>query len=87
MNYCQSCGMPMEDTSLYGSEKDGSKSVDYCKYCYDEGAFTADQTLDEMIATCIPFMVKEGMSETEASKLLHESLPHLKRWTNTSNRV
>ncbi len=87
MNYCQSCGMPMEDASLYGLEKDGSKSTDYCKYCYENGAFASDQTLEEMITSCIPFMVNEGMSEQDASKLLRNNLPHLKRWKNTSTGV
>lgn len=87
MNYCQSCGMPMEDTSLYGLEKDGIQSKDYCKYCYEDGTFRTDQSLEEMIASCIPFMVQEGMSEDEASTLLNDSLPHLKRWKNTNTGV
>ena len=33
MNFCQSCAMPMADGD-YGTEKDGSESHDYCKYCY-----------------------------------------------------
>lgn len=44
--YCQSCGMPMGQTdALYGTEADGSKSGDYCHYCYAEGAFTVDCTM------------------------------------------
>ncbi len=79
--YCQSCGMPMEDVSLYGTEKDGSKSQDYCTYCYEDGNFKKpDETMEEMIETCIPFMKENGMDENEARELLNNSLPHLKRW-------
>ena len=48
--YCQSCGMPMGNgDELYGTEKDGSKSSDYCSYCYENGTFKQDCTMDEMI--------------------------------------
>ncbi|WMM25737.1 zinc ribbon domain-containing protein [Tissierella sp. MB52-C2] len=80
--YCQSCGMPMEDISLYGKEKDGSKSLDYCTYCYEDGSFRKpDETMEEMIETCIPFMKENGMAEEEARAILNNALPHLKRWS------
>ena len=51
---CQSCGMPMGPTDEhYGTEADGSKSKDYCKYCYQNGAFTADCTMGEMISSSL----------------------------------
>lgn len=79
--YCQSCGMPMEDTSLYGTEKDGSKSLDYCTYCYEGGSFRKpEETMEEMIETCVPFMKENGMAEEDARAILNNSLPHLKRW-------
>ncbi|WP_312906483.1 zinc ribbon domain-containing protein [Tissierella praeacuta] len=79
--YCQSCGMPMEDASLYGTEKDGSKSQDYCAYCYEDGNFRKpSETMEEMIETCVPFMKENGMEEKEAREILNNCLPHLKRW-------
>lgn len=83
--YCQSCGMPMGDTDdLYGTNADGSKSEDYCKYCYMDGAFTADISMEEMIEVCVPHMVaaNAGMSEDEARKIMKEFFPKLKRWQN-----
>lgn len=81
MNICQSCGMPMNKEELFGKEKDGSKSVDYCVYCYPNGEFNnPNETLQEMIDTCIPFMVEEGMDKEEARKMLENQLPQLKRW-------
>ncbi|WP_353092822.1 zinc ribbon domain-containing protein [Tissierella praeacuta] len=79
--YCQSCGMPMEDMSLYGTENDGSNNQDYCIYCYENGRFRKpDETMEEMIETCVPFMTEKGMGEKEARELLNSFLPYLKRW-------
>ena len=36
---CQSCGMPLDSEDVKGTEKNGMKSNDYCKFCYDKGAF------------------------------------------------
>ena len=57
LTYCGSCAMPMTDTVLYGSEVDGSKSPDYCSYCYVNGNFTADVTMEEMVDFCVPYLV------------------------------
>ena len=46
--FCQSCGMPIDD-STFGKEADGSKNEDYCHYCYADGHFTKECTMDEMI--------------------------------------
>ena len=37
---CQSCSMPLSSGELSGTEKDGSRKKDYCKYCYENGRFT-----------------------------------------------
>ena len=81
--YCQCCGMPMGETDeMYGTEADGAKSKDYCQYCYANGAFTADCTMDEMIEACVPMMASanSGMSEEQARNLMREFFPTLKRW-------
>jgi len=81
--YCQCCGMPMGATDeMYGTNADGSKSDDYCKYCFENGAFTADCTMDEMIEFCVPHMAtaNSGMSEDTARNMMREFFPTLKRW-------
>ncbi len=81
--YCQSCGMPMGKTDeLYGTEKDGSKSADYCSYCYQDGAFTFDGSMEEMVEICVPPMVENSPSMTEdaARGMMKQILPMLKRW-------
>lgn len=84
--YCQSCGMPMGVTDeMYGINEDGNKNEDYCKYCFENGAFSADCTMDEMIEFCVPHMTSanSGMSEDDARKMMREFFPTLKRWKST----
>ena len=81
--YCQSCGMPMGATdNLYGTNADGSKNEDYCKYCFENGEFTQDCTMEEMIDICVSHMdpADSGMSEDEAKKMMLEFFPTLRRW-------
>ncbi|MEG0077297.1 MAG: zinc ribbon domain-containing protein [Anaerorhabdus sp.] len=77
MKICQSCGMPLNE-DLFGKNSDGTNNEDYCLYCYEDGRFTVDCTMEEMIDFCLPHM--EGMNEEEARKMLNEMLPQLKRW-------
>lgn len=81
--YCQCCGMPMGETDeMYGTEKDGSISKDYCKYCYDKGEFLADCTMEEMIEFCIPPVLEANpeMTAEKARSMMQEWFPNLKRW-------
>ncbi len=83
VRYCQSCGMPMGDSDeMYGTNEDGNKNTDYCKYCYDNGKFTADCTMEEMINFCVPHMVSNnsGMDENKARSMMQTFFPTLKRW-------
>ena len=43
--FCQSCGMPLTNEIL-GTNADGSKNEDYCNYCYKDGKFTQDCTME-----------------------------------------
>ena len=84
---CQSCGMPIEDKKLRGTEKDGSESADYCCYCYKNGAFSKDETMEEMIESCIPFMLEDGSCKSgeDARNALLKVIPNLKRWKSSEN--
>lgn len=79
--FCQSCAMPME-TEEYGTNKDGSPNQEYCKYCYQDGAFTSDQTMEEMIETCVKYMATEesGIKPEDARAQMMEIFPKLARW-------
>jgi hypothetical protein len=79
--YCQSCGMPLTSPEFLGTEKDGTKSVEYCLYCYENGAYKQpDTTMEQMIEICVPYMKQHGMSEAQARELMNNVLPKLKRW-------
>ncbi|WP_338751138.1 effector binding domain-containing protein [Bacillus sp. FJAT-52991] len=80
-NHCQSCGRPLTDQSLLGTEKEGQLSKDYCTYCYEAGEFKQpDLTVEEMIDICVPHLKKDGMKEDQARQMLASFLPNLKRW-------
>lgn len=74
----------MGDAELYGTNSDGTKNEDYCKYCYVDGQFTSNISMDEMIELCVPHMVSAnpGMSEEKARGMMKEFFPTLKRWKN-----
>ena len=55
MKFCQSCGMPLTEDVL-GTNADGSKNEDYCMYCYRDGHFLQDCTMEEMIEHCAQLM-------------------------------
>lgn len=78
--FCQSCSMPMSGEDLFGTNKDGSRSDDYCTYCFKDGKFTCDVTMDEMIEICVPHIVENGVDESKAREMLNNALPNLKRW-------
>ena len=76
---CQCCAMPIDETT-FGTEADGSKNEEYCKYCYENGKFTADCSMEEMIEICVPHMVDSGISEEKARQMINQFMPQLKRW-------
>ncbi len=79
--YCQSCGMPLTE-EVYGTNENGSLNEKYCKYCYKDGHFTSDISMEEMIDFCVPIMVKEvpGLTAENARKQMEEYFPKLERW-------
>ncbi len=79
--YCQSCGMMFTAPGQHGREADGTEAADYCRWCYDEGAYTYKTTMDEMIEDCAPRMAEAmGWTIDEAASLLGAILPTLDRW-------
>lgn len=77
---CQSCGMPLDTEALKGTEKNGLKSNDYCKYCYEDGAFKhPNMNLDDMKNNVKNQMKKLELHEHAIQKAVN-ILPALKRW-------
>ena len=53
---CQCCGMPIEDDSVLGRDKDGTLNEEYCKWCYADGTYTYND-MDELIDVCVKNVV------------------------------
>lgn len=84
MNHvCQSCGMPLHDHKLYGTDIHGMPMEDYCIYCYKDGGFTSDVTMDEMMRLCANYV--EGNSREYYIASMRTLYPHLKRWAKKEN--
>lgn len=79
---CQSCGMPMKkDPQGGGINTDGTKSVMYCSFCYQNGVFTSPEikTVEQMQKLCVG-KLKEMRFPGFVAWLLTRSIPKLKRW-------
>jgi len=81
-SYCQSCGMPLGNEEVKGTEHDGLKNNEYCKHCYENSGFKNPQmNLEEM-----KNKVKNKMEKmNHPSYLIQKAvniLPVLKRWNN-----
>lgn len=92
MKFCQSCGMPLSDDVL-GTNADGSKSEDYCIYCYKDGAFTGDFTMEEMVDYCSMFVEEynkntgQHLTACEYKDVLRQFYPTLKRWSLPQDEI
>lgn len=86
--FCQSCGMPLQDEHILGTEANGTKSEEYCSYCYQEGKFTApNRSMEDMIEIGVSTLQREGMEEQQAGGMLSSFLPNLKRWRSESEAL
>lgn len=85
--FCQSCGMPLTDSDK-GTNIDGSPNEDYCNYCYKNGKFIQEMTMEQMIDHCAQFTDEinkwsgENMTVKEAKEMMRQFYPTLKRWKN-----
>ena len=84
--FCQSCGMPLTRIEDCGTNADGSTNYDYCGYCYKEGRFLQECTMDEMIEHCAQFVdevnkqMPKPMTKEEYKQMMLSFFPMLKRW-------
>ena len=85
MKFCQSCGMPLTEEVL-GTNADGSKNEDYCIYCYKDGDYTSDCTMEQMAEHCSQFVEEfnkntgKNFTASEYKQELLKFFPMLKRW-------
>lgn len=84
-NICQSCGMMIMSEDQYGTNIDGSTNKDYCKYCYVDGQFVDDVSMDEYIEMCSQYGEQAGMTNDEMREFCKKVFPTLKRWKNQNS--
>ncbi len=83
---CQSCGMPMAATEHFGTNSNGSPTPDYCCFCYQNGGFTQNFSMEEMIEHNLQYLnefnidLEKQFSVEEARAEMKAILPQLKRW-------
>lgn len=79
-HFCQSCGMILTPEEC-GTDADGHRTDRYCKWCFDQGEYTYETTMDAMIEDCAPRLAQNtGMTRDEAVSLMGAVLPTLERW-------
>jgi len=83
---CQSCGMPMVASEHFGTNTDHSVSDDYCCFCFQEGKFTDNFTLDEFMDDALKneFAADDNYKPTVTvdERIVKEKIKllELKRW-------
>lgn len=83
---CQSCGMSMTSAEEFGTDKNGTLNQDYCIYCFKNGNFTDNWTMEEMIANYAssPDSLKDEKGNSISKETfianMRAYLPTLKRW-------
>lgn len=79
---CQSCGMSLKKEEDYGNDMDGTKNSEYCRFCFQDGAFTDEGiTMEQKV----DFLVEIGksklnMTEEQAREMASGIIPNLNRW-------
>ncbi len=79
--------MPLSRPEDFGTEASGIRSNDYCAYCFQNGAFVGpNTTMEQMRDFCVDKMVElHVMPREQASKLMTEVMPKLKRWAGKTS--
>lgn len=72
--------MPMTSNDQFSKNKAGSVNQDYCKYCYDNGKFIDDVSMEEYINMCSRFGEQAGMTNEQMKEFCEKLFPTLKRW-------
>jgi hypothetical protein len=76
--------MPLDSNEILGTEKDGSRNQEYCKYCYQGGAFTTPNMSLREMETLVKNKMEEMNLPADVTTLAVNRLPGLKRWKNKS---
>ena len=82
---CQSCAMSLKEEIYLGTNSDSSKNEDYCIYCFRDGKFTYEITMNEMVERGMDFLTRFGNlnsnNENGIREILNKIYSGLKRWS------
>ena len=84
--------MPLTEEIL-GTNADGSKNEEYCIYCFKDGVFTSDFTMEEMVEFCAQFVDEfnknagQNFTKEEYKAMLRQYYPSLKRWRESDEEL
>lgn len=84
--FCQSCGMPLAKDRDCGTNSDGSRNFDYCHFCYRDGKFRQQCTMEGMIAYCAKYVDEVNkkmpvpLTKEQYISQMQQYFPLLKRW-------
>lgn len=84
--FCQSCGMPLKKDRDCGTDSDGSRNFDYCHFCYRDGKFRQQCTMEGMIAFCAKYIDEMNkklpvpLTKEQYISQMRQYFPLLKRW-------
>lgn len=70
-----------KDTKYGGTNSDGTISEQYCSYCYQNGEFTFNGTVEEMQEFCKSKMIEQGTPKFVAW-VFTRGMKRLDRWKN-----
>ncbi len=73
--------MPLRE-GFYGTNANGSRQSEYCKFCYASGAFADPELkLEGMIQLSTEHMKRElGFDHEKSEQLARSVIPNLARW-------
>lgn len=77
--------MPLTE-EVFATHADGSANHDYCAFCFKDGSYTSDVTMEQMIEHCVEYLDEfnkdsgQNLTREEAMAQMREFFPTLKRW-------
>ena len=73
-------GYDASGKDMFATEKDGTVNEDYCKWCYKDGEFIDQCSMEEYIEKCSQFGEQAGMTNEQMKEYCTKVFPTLKRW-------
>lgn len=79
---CQSCGMPLKKDKLGGgTNKDGSKNLKFCSFCFVDGEFQNPEIdTAQKMKVHVKSKIKEMGIPSFMAGFFTKGIPKLERW-------